>query len=160
VLGVGTVYASGESRIYAVDMKTGRNRWSPVEVRRMQEGRMKEVKVSNVVASGGLVIGITPVGIMALDQASGQLAWELPGTYNPERASLAVAGNVLYFQGSPEARPAARSTGTLHAIDLDTRAILWSFTRPTEDPNWSFGTVTPVDGGLWTDTYRTLLKLE
>jgi outer membrane protein assembly factor BamB len=156
----GAVYASGESRLYAVDTKTGRDRWAPIEVRRMQQGRMSAVKISNLVAAGGVVIGATPVGITAFDPASGRSVWELPGTFNPERASLAAAGNVLYFQGNPDAKPAARTGGTLYAVDLDTRGILWSFTRPTEDPNWSFGTITPVDRGLWVDTYRTLLKLE
>lgn len=41
----------------------------------------------------------------------------------------------------------------LNALDLDTRAILWSFSRPTAEPNWPFGFVTPVGGGLWVDSY-------
>jgi hypothetical protein len=44
--------------------------------------------------------------------------------------------------------------GTLHALDLDTRAVLWSFTRPTGEANWPFGHVTPFDGGLWVDSYQ------
>ena len=57
-------------------------------------------------------------------------------------------------------KPAAAARGTLHALDLTTREILWSFTRPTQEANWSFGTVTPVDGGLWVDSYQALVKLQ
>ena len=74
--------------------------------------------------------------------------------------STAVVGNVLYFQGSPDASAAPSARGTLHALDLDTRAILWSFSRPTAEPNWPFGHVTPVDGGLWVDSYQALVKLQ
>ena len=50
--------------------------------------------------------------------------------------------------------------GRLNAMDLETRAILWSFSRPTAEPNWPFGFVTPVDGGLWVDSYQALIKLQ
>jgi hypothetical protein len=50
--------------------------------------------------------------------------------------------------------------GTLHALDLDTRAILWSFSRPTAERNWPFGRVTPVNGGLWVDSYQALVMLQ
>lgn len=71
-----------------------------------------------------------------------------------------MAGHVLYFQGSPGARPGELNRGTLHALDLDTRAVLWSFTRPTAEANWAFGHVTPFDGGLWVDSYQSLVKLQ
>jgi hypothetical protein len=73
---------------------------------------------------------------------------------------MAVAGNVLYFQGSPDTRPATTPSGTLHALDLDSHTILWSFSRPTAERNWAFGHVTPVDGGLWVDSYQALVKLQ
>ena len=50
--------------------------------------------------------------------------------------------------------------GHLNAIDLATRTVLWSFSRPTAEANWSFGHVLPVDGGLWVDSYQALVKLE
>jgi hypothetical protein len=31
---------------------------------------------------------------------------------------------------------------------------------PTAEPNWSFSFVTPVDGGLWVDSYQALVKLQ
>ncbi len=160
VLVNGTVFATGESRIYAVDAGTGKNRWAPILVQRVHEGRMREVRLSDVVSAGGLVIAATPVSLLAVEPASGRTVWEAPGKFQPERANLASAGSVLYFQGSPESRPAERDTGTLYALDVESREILWSFARKTSDPAWSFGKVAPVNGGLWVDTYRTLLKLE
>jgi len=73
---------------------------------------------------------------------------------------MAVAGNVLYFQGSPSTKPAAMARGTLYAFDLDTRTILWAFSRQTAEPNWPFGFVTPVDGGLWVDSCQAIVKLQ
>ena len=74
--------------------------------------------------------------------------------------STAVVGNVLYFQGSPANKPAAAARGTLHALDVTTRAILWSFSRSTAEANWPFGAVTPIDGGLWVSSYQALVKLQ
>jgi hypothetical protein len=60
----------------------------------------------------------------------------------------------LFFQGSPTIKPAAARGGTLHSLDLETRRILWSFSHRTPEPNWPFGFVTPMDGGLWVSSYR------
>jgi eukaryotic-like serine/threonine-protein kinase len=159
VLAGGALFATGEHRVFAIDAETGRQRWAPIELRRVQQGRVTELAASKLTAAGGLVIGATPVGLMAIDQAAGSIVWELPGTFNVDRVSLTVAGDVLYFQGSPDAKPAPKDTGTLYALDLSTRQFLWSFTRPTE-VEWSFGTIAPFNGGIWVDTYKALLKLE
>lgn len=106
---------------------------------------------------------MTPGFLIAFDKGSGATVWEVPGEYNVESPCTAVAGRVLYFQGSAgsaDSRPAAQKRSTLRALDLDTRTILWSFSRPTTEPNWSFGTVTPVNGGLWVDSYQALVKLQ
>ena len=96
----------------------------------------------------------------AFDKASGGTVWELPGKYSVSSPSTAVAGNVLYFQGSPDIKRAVEARGALHALDLDTRAILWSFSRPTAERNWPFGHVTPINGTLWVDSYQALVKLQ
>jgi outer membrane protein assembly factor BamB len=99
--------------------------------------------------------------LVAFDKTTGRLAWQVPGQYRPSRSSTAVAGGVLYVQGHPGAKPAPDLPGgRLNAIDLATRTVLWSFSRPTAEPNWPFGQVTPVDGGLWVDTYQALIKLQ
>jgi outer membrane protein assembly factor BamB len=155
-----TIFASGENRLYAVNRATGGNRWPPIEIRRPVEGRDRAVEVHGLVDAGSVLIGMTSGFLIAFDKASGQTVWEIAGQYNVSSPSTAVAGNVLYFQGSPGTKPAAQARGTLHALDLATRAILWSFSRRTAEPNWAFGFVTPVDGGLWVDSYQALVKLQ
>jgi len=155
-----TIFATGEFRLYAVDRASGRDRWTPVEVRRPVQGKDRRVEVIGLVDAGAILIGLTDGFLIAFDKASGRTAWDIPGEYSGTHPSTAVAGNVLYFQGSPGIKPAAYGRGTLHALDIDTRTILWSFSRPTAEPNWAFGVVTPVDGGLWVDSYQALVKLQ
>ena len=153
------IYATGEQRLWAIDRATGRDRWVPIEVRQKVDGRDRAVDLSPLVEAGNVLVGMTEGFLMGFDKASGKVVWQLPGQYNMSRPLLTVAGNVLYFQGSPSAKPAAASRGTLYGLDLDSRAILWSFTRPTAEPNWPFGWVTPVDGGIWVDSYQAMIKL-
>ena len=155
-----TVFAVGDESLYAVNLATGRERWKPIEIRRPVEGRVRAVAVRGLVDAGPVLIGMTPGFLIAFDKASGATAWEVPGEYNVESPCTTVAGRVLYFQGSPNSAPAAHKRSTLHALDLDTRAILWSFSRPTQEPDWPFGHVTPVNGGLWADSYQALVKLQ
>jgi outer membrane protein assembly factor BamB len=174
-----TFYGVEGPRLYAVNTANGRERWAPLEVRRPVEGRERAVRVFGLVDAGAVLIGLTKNVLIAFDKASGRTAWEVPGQYRENSPSTAVAGNVLYFQGHPGAAPAAEIQGTtvyvggkpvvsaptlpggrLNALDLDTRQVLWSFPRPTAEPNWSFGYVTPVDGGLWVDSYQALVKLQ
>jgi outer membrane protein assembly factor BamB len=155
-----TIFATGESRLYAVRRATGRDLWPPIEVRRPVEGRMRSVDVHGLVDAGTLLIGMTSGFLIAFEKDSGQTAWEIAGQYRDTWPAMAVAGNVLYFQGSPSSKPAASAGGTLHALDLDSRSILWSFSRPTAEPNWPFGFVTPVDGAVWVSSYQALVKLQ
>lgn len=174
-----TFFAVGGQTLYAVNLATGRERWQPIEVRRPVEGQVRAVKVHGLVDAGSVLVGLTSGFLIAFDKATGQTAWEIPGQYRETSPSTAVAGRVLYFQGHPGACPAAEvqgrilysggrpvietaalTSGTLNALDLDTRTILWSFSRPTAEPNWPFGFVTPVDGGLWVDSYQALVKLQ
>jgi outer membrane protein assembly factor BamB len=175
-----TFFAIVSTNLYALDVANGRERWGgPLEVRRSVEGRVRGVNVEGLVDAGSVLVGLTPGYLIAFDKASGKTAWEIQGQYSPSRPSTAVAGRVLYFQGHPGAEPAAAVQGSivyqggrpivsapvlpggrLNALDLDTRAILWSFSRPTAEANWPFGYVTPVEGGLWVDSYQALVKLE
>jgi outer membrane protein assembly factor BamB len=160
-----------------VDLATGRDRWKPVEVRQPVDGRVRGVAVGGLVDAGSVVIGMTFGSLIAFDKATGQTVWEVAGQYSVGNPSTAVAGRVLYFQGHPGAtptteggaayvggRPIVRAAplpgGRLNALDLDTRTVLWSFSRLTVEPNWPFGFVTPVDGGLWVDSYQALVKLQ
>ncbi len=155
-----TIFATGDNYLYAVARATGSNRWPPVEVRRPVEGRERGVQVQGLVDAGPVLVGITTGYLIAFSKDTGSTAWEMPGQYRDSKTAPAVAGNVLYFQGSPAAKPAPGPAGTLHALDLETRQILWSFSRPTKERNWPFGHIAPVDGGLWIDSYQALIKLE
>jgi outer membrane protein assembly factor BamB len=155
-----TIFATGESHLYAVDRSTGRDRWPPIEVRRQVEGQVRAVEVHGLVDAGTVVIGMTPGFLIAFEKNSGRTAWEIAGQYRESSPAMAVADNVLYFQGSPGAKPATKAGATLLALDLDSRTILWSFSRPTGEPNWPFGPVIPVDGGLWVSSYKAMLKLQ
>lgn len=174
-----TYFAINGRTLHAINLTTGRDLWPPVEVRAPVDGRERSVDVGGLVDAGAVLVGVTPVSLMAFDKATGRVAWQLPGQYRSNAPSTAVAGGVLYVQGHPGASPASEVQGRivyqggkpvpqvpvlpgghLNAIDLATRTVLWTFSRPTAEPNWSFGYVLPVDGGLWVDSYQALIKLE
>ncbi len=173
-----TYFAVSEQTLHAIDVTTGRARWPPVEVRAPIEGRDRAVNLTGLVDAGSVLVGVSQVAVMAFDKTTGRLAWQIPGQYRPNSPSTAVAGGVLYVQGHPGAKPASEVQdrivyqggkpvdptpvlpgGRLNAIDLGTRTVLWSFSRPTAEANWPFGYVTPVDGGLWVDSYQALVNL-
>jgi outer membrane protein assembly factor BamB len=169
---------SGET-LYAINLATGRDLWPPVEVRAPIDGRERTFPLGGLVDTGDVLVGVTQVAMVAFDKATGRTAWQMPGQYRQDAPSTAVAGGVLYVQGHPGAKPTIEPQGRivyqggkpveqtpvlpggrLNAIDLATRTVLWSFSRPTAEANWSFGYVTPVDGGLWVDSYQALVKLQ
>jgi outer membrane protein assembly factor BamB len=151
------VSVENDATIYAVDRASGKRRWSRV-VRRLVDGEERDQGVHGLTVVKPWLVGTTDRAIVAFDMATGAPAWEVPGKYRTVSPSLAVAGGVLYFQGSPVGAPASAESGTLHAMDLASRKILWSYAHPT-GPNWSLGDVVPVDGALWTTTHSVLLKL-
>lgn len=167
ILTADTLFTASAVTLYAIDLATGRDRWKPTEVRTMVGGRERSQRVFGLVDAGQVLIGLTENSLMAFEKISGKTAWQVPGQYSENAPSTAVSGRVLYFQGDTGARPADQAQGRtayiggkLNALDLDTREILWSFSRPTSEPNWSFGFVTPVDKGLWVDSYQALVKLQ
>ena len=151
------VFFAGDNALYALDRATGLPLLAPVFLRRTIDGRDRTAKLSGLMDAGNLLVGATAVSLLAFDKATGRVVWELPGLFNPTSLSLAVAGSVLYFQGGLDG--AAYNPGTLHALDMSTGTRLWSFTRHSTNPAWMFGSVLPVDGGLWVDAHAALLKL-
>jgi len=165
--------------LHGVNLTPGRALWPPVEVRAPYDGRERAFPLAGLVDAGDVLVGVTQVAVVAFDKTTGRRAWTIPGQYNLNAPSTAVAGGVLYVQGHPGAKPTTDTQGGvvyqggkpvaqtpvlpgghLNAIDLATRAVLWSFSRPTAEPNWPFGHVTAVDGGLWVDSYQALIKLQ
>jgi outer membrane protein assembly factor BamB len=171
-------FAVADETIHALDRTTGRDRWT-LEVKRPVEGSVRAVAVDGLVDAGRVLIGMTSGYLIAFEKATGKTAWEIRGQYRVASPSTAVVGGVLYFQGHPGAEPAAEiqdrilyvngrpvqpvpvlPPGKLNALDLRTQKILWSFSRPTREANWPFGSVTPVAEGLWVDSYQALVKLQ
>lgn len=165
--------------LYGIDLATGRDVWSPTEVRAPIDGRERTFPLAGLVDAGDVLVGVTQVALVAFDKATGRRAWQMPGQYSHGAPSTAVAGSVLYVQGHPGAKPTTATQGGivyqggkpiaqtpvlpgghLNAIDLATRTVLRSFSRLTEEANWPFGYVTPVEGGLWVDSYEALIKLQ
>lgn len=152
------VYFAGANALYALDRATGQPLFAPVLLRRAIDGRERMAPLDDLMDAGSTVVGATPVSLLAFDKNTGRIVWELPGRFQQGSLSLAVAGSVLYFQGGLDGAPSL--PGTLHAFDMSTGTRLWSFTRRSRDPDWRFGTVLPVDGGVWVDAYAALLKLQ
>ena len=138
-------------RSTAVNLATGRDRWKPPRFARPVEG-------GTVPPVFGLVDAVRAdrphhARRSRVRQGLGQDRVGDSRSIPRERPSTAVCGRVLYFQGHPGAKPADEKQGTiyvggqpvepspalprgrLNALDLDTRAILWSFSRPMQEPN-------------------------
>ncbi|MCU0951600.1 MAG: PQQ-binding-like beta-propeller repeat protein [Burkholderiaceae bacterium] len=152
------VYFAGENALYALDRATGQPLFAPVLVDRMVDGRKRPVALHALIDAGDALVGATEVAVIAFDKGSGRVRWELPGRFHVEKMAFAVAGPVLYFQGALDGAPA--SPGTLHALDMRSATRLWSFTRQSKDPSWSFGYVLPVDNALWVDGHASMIKLQ
>lgn len=149
-----TIYGAGENRLYAVWRATGKDRFASIEIRRPVDGRERAVKLFGLVDAGPVLIGMTEGQLIAFDLSTGRTMWELAGTYREGARWNAMAGKVLYFQSMVDGAP------TLQGLDVESRKVLWSFSRKTAQANWPFGHVTPVNGGLWVNSYQALLKLE
>lgn len=154
------VSIDGDSLIYAFDRASGQRRWVR-EVRAMEEGRNRLQPVYGLTLAGQCLVGTMKFGLLALHTRDGATAWQVPGSFGQRLPRAAVAGTVLYFQGSPASAPAPRDKGTLHALDLTTQKVLWSYTHPINTAqNWSFGEPLAVDGAIWITTNGVLLKLQ
>jgi outer membrane protein assembly factor BamB len=152
------VYFPGENALYALDRATGQPLFAPVFLRRPIDGRERAVALDSLFDAGPVLVGATKTSLIAFDKDTGRIAWELAGAFKIDNMAFAAAGPVLYFQGGLDGAPAF--PGTLHALDMTTNTRLWSFQRTGKDPEWTFGHVVPVDGGVWVDGHAAMLKLQ
>ncbi len=88
--------------------------------------------------------------------ACAKAEWKTPLDVRSKGISCRAASSIR--EGKPAEQMPALPGGHLNAIDLATRTVRWSFSRPTAEPNWLFGYVIPVDGALWVDSYQALIK--
>ena len=174
-----TIFGMSGASLYTIASATGRERWKPVEVRGPVDGRDRALAVFGLVDAGAELIGLTRGAMMAFDKNSGLTAWQIPGQYGESAPSTAVSGRVLYFRvipaRSPQGRhcPAPSSTSaaspcsksrcclpenSMHSISIRARCCRRVRVLPLRRTGrWL---VTPVDGGLWVDSYQALVKLQ
>lgn len=155
-----TVYAAGETRFFGIDRATGRDRFPPAVVKQAAGSKEYVIDPLGLVDAGDVIVGMTHDYLLGFDKVTGRNVWEVPVKSPRSRRLSAVSGNVLYFHGSLSDDPKDLERGKLHALDLNTRQILWSFSRPTAEANWAFGNATPVAGGLWVDSYQAMVRLQ
>lgn len=150
-----TVVAAGDGYLYGVDRESGRQKYraEPLDGNR-------RLPMTDLATAGDLVLGITTTNVGGFDARTGRLAWKVPGAFREHVGQLAVADGVVYVEGRLASGDAAATNGdALHAIDLATRDVLWTFRHPSE-VSWPFSHMVPFDGGLYVDTYKVLLKLQ
>src|SRR5688500_16201534 len=76
-----TYFAVSDEALHAVTLATGRERWAPVETRRMVDGRLRLVEVFALVDAGSTLVGLTMRALMAFDKDYGAMAWMVTGQY-------------------------------------------------------------------------------
>ena len=158
------VYAGGDW-VYGVQRDTGAELWRPSELRRIVDGKPQVYTVRSLLDAGDTLVapikGNRYSAVVGFDKASGAIVWERPTRERMSHVTLALAGKLLDFQEQPDQSASGEVGGPfmLRALDLSSREILWTYTCAARE-NWSFGRLTPIDGGLWATHYATLLKLK
>lgn len=154
---------SGYEYLIAVDRQTGRERWKPVDLSFVDDLNRKQVNpLQNLIEAGPYVVGSSRLGLVAFEKASGHMAWTLPCDPEGGLRPQAAAGSTLYFEGNAHGKSARWPSGTLHAMDVTSQKVIWSFRRerPEVEASWNFRDVLPIDGGLWAGAYKALVKLQ
>ncbi len=128
----GTLYTTGSwSRVYAIDARTGQERWTYDPRVPGAKGRDACCDVVNrgvAVWRGRVYFGTIDGRLIALDAATGELVWETQTT-DPERpytitgAPRVVKGKVVIGNGGAD----LGVRGYFSAYDADTGALVWRF---------------------------------
>jgi outer membrane protein assembly factor BamB len=116
----GTVYAgSYDGRLYALDARSGRLRWSA------GDGALGGLYATPSVANGRVFVGSTDGRIYAFDAATGRSLWSVR------------TGSYVYS-------PAALSGGTAYVGSYDHR--LYALAQATGAVRWTFDARAPISG--------------
>lgn len=174
-----TVYSSYATTsgdfVMAVDRKTGQERWKPIDLTHVDDRGLKSREtIRDLIEAGPYVVASTSLGLKAFETSSGRPTWTVRADPFVDMRLRAAAGNILYFEDRSRLRAgyekvdpanekaAEEKSGTLHAMDVTSQKVLWSFRRAgiAEESQWPFRDVLPVDGGLWASVYKALVKLQ
>jgi outer membrane protein assembly factor BamB len=133
------IFGSGDGRVYALDRRTGKARWS------YRTGDV--VHASPAVAGGVVYIGSWDGYLYALDAATGKLVWRFATGQDPEihnqvgfQSSAAVAGGVVYV-GCRDAH--------LYAVDARTGQQRWAYDT---DGAWVISSPAVANGRVYFGT--------
>jgi len=155
-----TVVTAAEHTLFAVDARTGELRWR-VDVEGAVDGRQAFRPLSEPVVAGGRVYAYFQEGLLGWALESGSEVVRVAGhfpRYNTLR--MAATGGLLYFLGDLEGSNLEGNRATsLYAMDLSTRAILWSHRVDSGSPGWPSGHFLPVDEGIYYENESVLVRL-
>ena len=71
--------------------------------------------------------------------------------------SVTLCTVLALAQADPASSPGPLRTAPAEKLAVNPEFRDWG---PTAEANWPFGFVTPVEGGLWVDSYQALVKLQ
>ncbi len=127
---------NSEGRVVAVDANTGASLWSvPILPRGESEG---DVGGGVGYANGMLFVATGAAEAMAIEPASGKIAWRVPTTA-PVRGSPTIAGNRVFL---------ITNENELVALDAKDGRRLWSFAGVAEPTGILGGANAAVEGNI------------
>lgn len=120
---VGTGMISDAGSVYALDAKTGDERWRYVLP--LSSGEFEDGVMSDLAVAGNLVFIVTGHGtIFALDAITGEKCWESSVNLGGIMVNPPVVADEKIFIGASET---GKNNDKLYSIDAKTGKRLWSF---------------------------------
>jgi outer membrane protein assembly factor BamB len=164
-IAAGLVVARADEKLFALDLKTGAQKWKYEHV--IMEGeRKRRPTLREATITGGVIYTTTEHNILGFELTTGKAVFDLP-LEQPSDAMdvrMAAAGGVLFVSGNAELpRETSYGSGWVYAIDLATKQTLWKFQASKVDKynkgTWTTGHILPVDDGVYLENQSRLVKL-